>query len=180
MALSPCLAAVTTLATGIVVTRNISAALARSEYNKGYIDEVIEAERALEQGEAPSLQESISQLLDPARSSTAANLRAEGFLIARTLRLLEVPSLVIHEAFVLNRATDIPNQALFTLLKAKLKEQNFNLRGSIVEAYEASRGDPEGLAGTLNALQRCYFSWGNALRPEFQAKIHDLIVALPA
>lgn len=180
MAISPYLAAATALATGVVFTSRLSAALTRRNYNLGYIADVIETEQALEQGATPTIDQSLAAILESHPSKGSTNPRAEGFLTARALRLLEVPSLVIHEAFAINTATAPSQQALFTLLKAKLKEQYIDLSGSIVEAYEASREQPEGLAATLNALQRCYFSWGNAIRPEFQRKIHELVVALPA
>ena len=99
--------------------------------------------------------------------------------MARALRLMEVPSKIIHEAFTLNTATDMSNQHLLLTLKAKLKEQHLDFSGSMVDAYEASRGAPEGLAATLNALQKCHFSWGNTMRHELQGKMHDLVLALP-
>jgi hypothetical protein len=92
---------------------------------------------------------------------------------------MEVPSKIIHEAFTLNTATDMSKQRLLLTLKAKLKEQHLDFLGSLVDAYEASRGAPEGLAATLNALQKCYFSWGNTMKHDLQGKMHDLVLVLP-
>ena len=176
---SPYLAAATAIATGIAVAKSLSASTTRNKYNLGYLTEVVDTERSLEKGEVPTIEESLKQLVCIEPSSETKHLRAEGFLMARALRLMEVPSKIIHEAFTLNTATDMSNQCLLLTLKAKLKEQHLDFSGSLVDDYEASRGTPEGLAATLSALQKCYFSWGNTMRHELQGKMHDLVLALP-
>jgi hypothetical protein len=97
-------------------------------------------------------------------------------MIARTLRILEVPSAVIHEAYATTASVEIQDQPLVNLLVEKLDTIHLKVSGCLAADYLESHKSGGELAETLDALNECYFAWGRRSGRIHQNKMIELLL----
>ena len=166
------LALASMVAAAFVVRSYRTASWARHEYTIGYLQEVFDTHQALSRGEAPTI---IGALQTHYTWEGNERFRADGYMIARTLRLLEVPSASIHEAYATTASVELPNQPLTNLLMEKLKAVNLNVSGCLAAEYFESHKTGSSLAKVLDALNECYFIWGRRFGLLYQNKMIELL-----
>lgn len=170
--LHPLLAMGSMVAAGCVIQAYRRAAWARQEYTIGYLEEVFDTHQALSRGEVPTIMGSLRSNFNWDRNE---RFRADGYMIARTLRLLEVPSSEIREAYAAMASDELENQPLIHLLLKRLDGINMKVSESLAADYRASHEKAGDLARVLDALNACYFTWGKRTARLYQKKMLELL-----
>jgi len=169
---SPLAAAASGLAAGLFLRAYYRENWARQEYTAGYLQEIFDTHQALSRGETPTIKAALRSHFNWDKNE---RFRADGYMVARTLRILEVPSAVIHEAFAKTESVERPNQPLVHLLQEKLHEVKMNTSGCLAEDYLASEHSKSDLVLLLDSLNECYFAWGSRSGRRYQMKMIELL-----
>ncbi len=148
------------------------ASWARHEYTIGYLQEVFDTHTALSRGESPTIIRGLQTHYNWDRNE---RFRADGYMIARTLRILEVPSAVIHTAYATTASVELQDQPLVNLLEEKLNSIHLKVSGCLAAEYVDSHKSGGELAKTLDALNECYFAWGKRSGRIYQNKMIELL-----
>jgi hypothetical protein len=161
------------LASAVLIRAYQSASWARHEYTMGYLQEVFDTHTALSRGESPTISRGLQTHYNWDRNE---RFRADGYMIARTLRILEVPSAVIHEAYATTASVEIQDQPLVNLLVEKLDTIHLKVSGCLAADYLESHKSGGELAETLDALNECYFAWARRSGRIHQNKMIELLL----
>lgn len=148
------------------------ASWARHEYTVGYLQEVFDTHTALSRGESPTIIRGLQTNYNWNRNE---RFRADGYIIARTLRVLDVPSAAIHEAYAATASVEIQDQPLVNLLVEKLDSIHLKVSDCLAAEYRDSHKNGGELAKTLDALNECYFAWGKRTGRVHQSKMMELL-----
>ena len=170
--LHPLLTAGAIVVTGLKIRAYRDASWARHEYTTGYLQEIFDTHEALSRGEMPTIHGSIRKHFNWERNE---RFRADGYVVARTLRLLEVPSSEIHTAFATTASVELNNQPLVNLLIEKLNGIHIQMTGCLAADYLASHSKGGKLAQVLDALNECYFTWEKRTARLNQLKMIELL-----
>jgi hypothetical protein len=157
---------------GLVSRDYMNVRWSRREYSIGYIREVLDTHQALSMGNTPTI---IDGLQSHFRWTKGERFRADGYMIARTLRLLEVPSDQIHEAFATTASVELQNQPLINLLVENLAKFHLPVPECLAMDYLSARRNHGQLARVLDALQECFFTWGKRSKHLYQEKMVQLL-----
>ena len=157
---------------GLVSRNYMNVRWSRREYSIGYIREVLDTHQALSMGNTPTI---IDGLQSHFRWNKGERFRADGYMIARTLRLLEVPSDQIHEAFATTASVELQNQPLINLLVENLAKFHLPMPACLAMDYLSARRNHGQLARVLDALQECFFTWGKRSKHLYQEKMVQLL-----
>lgn len=148
------------------------ASWARHEYTIGYLQELFDTHTALSRGESPTIMRGLQTHYNWNRDE---RFRADGYIIARTLRLLEVPSAAIHTAYATTASVELQDQPLINLLVEKLDSIHLKVSECLAAEYLDSHKSCGELAKTLDALNECYFAWGRRTGRLHQNKMIELL-----
>lgn len=147
---------------------------ARKEYNIGYLQETLDADRALSRGEIPPLRETLTSHYQWEKGD---RFRADGYMIARTLRVLGVPSSDIHNAFAKTASVEIVNQPLITLLAQTLESKGYEIPDCLAEEYLEPHEPDARLAQLIDEEHHSYFVSGLKIRHLHQDKMMEILEA---
>jgi hypothetical protein len=172
IALPPIMVLCASVAAGIALRAYRIASWARREYTAGYLQEVFDTHKALSQGEIPTI---VGALRTHFNWNQNERFRADGYIIARTLRLLEVSSTQIQDAYATTATVELHNQPLMKLLEERLKANQLSLSGCLAAEYLKSYKQEGPLAQTLDALNECYFTWGKRSAHLYQRKMIEVL-----
>lgn len=171
-ALHPLAAIGPAFATVLALQQYDAASWARREYSIGYLRETFDAYRALSRGESPTIAEGIAKHFKWERNE---RYRADGYMVARTLRILGVASAAIHEAYATTASVDFRDQPLVNLLLEKLETIGVSTSGCLAVDYLEAKGKGGDLAKVIDALNSCYFLWGKRSARLSQHKMIELL-----
>lgn len=157
---------------GLVSRDYMNVKWSRREYSIGYIREVFDTHQALSMGNTPTIRDGLQSHFT---WNKGERFRADGYMIARTLRLLEVPSEQIHEAFAATASVELQNQPLINLLVENLAKFHLPVPACLAMDYLSARGNHGQLARVLDALQECFFTWGQRSKRLYQEKMIQLL-----
>ncbi len=160
------------LATAFALQAHGAASWARREYSIGYLHETFDTYRALSRGESPTIAEGIAKHFNWDRNE---RYRADGYMVARTLRILDVPSSEIHKAYETTASVDLKNQPLINLLVKRLETINVTTSGCLAADYRDATTNGGDLAKVLDALNSCYFLWGKRSARLSQHRMIELL-----
>lgn len=161
------------LASAFVIRSYKRATWARHEYTIGYLQEVFDTHTALSRGESPTIIRGLQTHYNWNRNE---RFRADGYMVARTLRLLEVPSAEIHTAYATTASVELENQPLVNLLVEKLDTIHLKVSDCLAADYLDSHRSGGELAKTLDVLNECYFAWGRHMGRLHQNKMIELLL----
>ncbi len=135
---------------------------ARSSSRAGLVLENLDAVETLQSGRFRSLHERMQDLFlgqTDCRSSEAI-LRADSFLIARTLRILGTPGPAIQNAFQKTTSVELPGNPLISLLEEKMATAGLTLtEDALIRMYlDNPSKDQLSNRETLDLLHRVYFA----------------------
>jgi hypothetical protein len=160
------------LATTFALQAHGAATWARNEYSIGYLHETLDTHLALSRGENPTIAQGLAKHFNWERNE---RYRADGYMVARTLRILDVPSTAIHKAYATTASVDLKNQPLVNLLMNKLETINVTTSGCLAADYLEAKNNGGELANLLDALNSCYFLWGRRSARLSQHKMIELL-----
>lgn len=160
------------LATALALLEYGASSWERREYSTGYVQETFDTYLALSRGESPTIAEGIARHFNWAGNE---RYRADGYTVARTLRILNVPSSQVLEAYKTTVSVDFENQPLVNLLIESLERIGFSTSGCLAADYLDAKRNGGDLANALDALNSCYFLWGKRSARRSQHKMIELL-----
>lgn len=163
----------------ILCNRFINRLDPREELFTGFILEGRDAFIATLREELPDLQSTLEGTFNnpTLRAHFQRELQKEGFLAARTLRLLGVDPVTIAELFDRSTRREATKSFIAEKLKELLTSQGHRLRASLTHTLEQERETPkkDSLSNYLEVLNRAYFTWAihekHAVRESFACAI---------
>lgn len=145
---------------------------------EGYILEVRDMIESVRVRSTRPLAEVANETLhyDEADSSPLAELRAQGFVVARILRAFGTPSRTIHEAFANTAVPTAPDNPLANLLAKTLREQLIDPPSRVLEAYLSATGDYKEFSTLVDLLNTAHIAWAREQQASYQGDFCNLVV----
>jgi hypothetical protein len=149
------------------------------EYAAGYVTETLDAFSRLQSGGLQSIKSTLDYYFnDPEFPDAYQNgARADGFLIARTLRLLGHSNTEMLQAFQDPRTVNMPNNELVPTVSHALQEQELVLENPLVSAFMNSESpENEPVVALLETMNAAHFAWGARDKENLRLQLAEQIL----